>query len=419
MRMLGATPDGSYRIERGNHTVVVGIIDTGVDGRHPDIAPNFDAALSRNFVTDIPKDSAGGMLDGPCEHPTCRDPVDEDDNGHGTHVASTIGSPLNGIGIGGVAPGVTLVNLRAGQDSGYFFLQPTIDAITYAADTGVDVVNMSVYTDPWLFNCPSNKADSAAEQAEQRTIAEATQRAVSYARARGVTLVAAAGNESVDLGDPKTDGMSPDYPPASARGRQIDNSCLVMPAEADGVVAVSSVGPSGRLAFYSDYGIERVTVSAPGGDNREFYGTPRYDAPQTRILAAMPAAVGRTAGTIDAKGNPTVPLVVRDGSGGTSSYYQYLQGTSMATPHVTGVAALIVSRFGVPDKVHGGLTFSPDLVTRLLTSSATPTSCPQVNPFVYGDPALALYHPRCVGQRLFNGFFGAGVVNALRAVTAP
>ena len=55
----------------------------------------------------------------------CIDPVDEDDDGHGTHVASTIASPINGLGIAGVAPDVTLVNIRAGQDSGYFFLQPT------------------------------------------------------------------------------------------------------------------------------------------------------------------------------------------------------------------------------------------------------------------------------------------------------
>ena len=53
----------------------------------------------------------------------------------------------------GVAPNVRLVNLRAGQDSGYFFLQPSVDALTFAADHGVDVVNMSYFIDPWLYNC--------------------------------------------------------------------------------------------------------------------------------------------------------------------------------------------------------------------------------------------------------------------------
>ena len=67
---------------------------------------------------------------------------------------------INGLGIAGVAPSVDIVNLRAGQDSGYFFLQPTVDALTYAGDHGIDVVNMSFYIDPWLYNCAANPADS-------------------------------------------------------------------------------------------------------------------------------------------------------------------------------------------------------------------------------------------------------------------
>ena len=82
------------------------------------------------------------------------------------------------VGIAGVAPKVELVNLRAGQDSGYFFLQPTLDALTYAGDNGIDVVNMSFYIDPWLYNCRANPADSPAEQAQQRSIIDATQRAL-------------------------------------------------------------------------------------------------------------------------------------------------------------------------------------------------------------------------------------------------
>src|ERR671922_59941 len=80
------------------------------------------------------------------------------------------GSTGDGGGMAGVAPNVKLVNIRAGQDSGYFFLQPSVDALTYAADIGVDVVNMSYYIDPWLFNCRNNPADSPEAQAEQRTI---------------------------------------------------------------------------------------------------------------------------------------------------------------------------------------------------------------------------------------------------------
>ena len=76
---------------------------------------------------------------------------------------------------------MSLVNLRAGQDSGYFFLFETLEALMYAADNGIDVVNMSFFTDPWLFNCRDNPLDTPAEQAEQRTVIDASNNALDYA----------------------------------------------------------------------------------------------------------------------------------------------------------------------------------------------------------------------------------------------
>ena len=70
MQLIGATPTGSYAHDQGSHAVRVGIMDTGVDGKHPDIAPNFDRFLSRNFTVD---NSEPGIDDGPCEHPSCVD----------------------------------------------------------------------------------------------------------------------------------------------------------------------------------------------------------------------------------------------------------------------------------------------------------------------------------------------------------
>ncbi|MDQ3870427.1 MAG: S8 family serine peptidase, partial [Chloroflexota bacterium] len=185
-------------------------MDTGIDASHPDIAPNLNVQLSRNFTVDIP------LIDGPCEEEPdglCEDPPTVDEDGHGTHVAGIVAAPINGLGVSGVAPNVTLVNIRAGQDSGFFFLQPTLDAWTYAADVGIDVVNMSFYTDPWLYNCLNNPADSPAAQAEQALIIEASNRALDYAWSRGVTLIAAAGNSATDLGRPTFDDTSPDFPP--------------------------------------------------------------------------------------------------------------------------------------------------------------------------------------------------------------
>jgi subtilisin family serine protease len=412
MRMMHATPQGSYGVTRGTHAVRVGIIDTGIDGSHPDIAPNFDAALSRNFTMDDP------VVDGACETDpdgSCEDPADVDEDGHGTHVAGTIAAPLNGVGIGGVAPGVELVNLRAGQDSGYFFLGPTLDALTYAGDNGIDVVNMSFYIDPWLFNCAANPADSPDEQREQQLIVTATQRALDYARARGVTLVAAEGNGNTDLGKPTVDGSSPDYPPDGERERTIDNGCLSMPTEGDGVIGVTAVGPSERKAYYSDYGVEQADVSAPGGDRRDFSGTPQYLSPENTILAPYPEALARAAGEIDGNGQPTTPFVVADCSSGPCSYYQYLQGTSMAAPHATGVAALIVARYGTRDKVNGGLTLAPEAVERVLKRTASDRPCPEQNPFDYPDLDDA-YTALCEGDASFNGFYGEGIVDALAAV---
>ena len=436
MAMIGATPTGSYARRPGTHDVRVGIIDTGVDGSHPDIAPNLNRELSRNFTVDNP---LPGIDDGPCEVPSCKDRADVDDRGHGTHVAGTIGAALNGLGVGGVAPGVELVNIRAGQDSGFFLLQPTVDALTHAGDNGIDVVNMSFYVDPWLFNCTANPADSAEQQQEQRTIIQATQRAVDYARARGVTLVTAAGNESSDLGSPPPDASSPDFPAGAAHERTIDNAtCLSMPSEAEGVVTVSSVGPVNtavsphpRKAFYSNYGTEQTTVAAPGGDSREFFGTPQYNAPQNRILNAYPRNVAEDCGEIDATGVPTgqttcasnalpdgttraIPLV-RDCHQGTCGLYQWIQGTSMAAPHAAGVAAVVVAAGGRPDRAHGGLTLDPDLVEQTLRRTATDTPCPPAEPFVYPEPASAGIDATCVGSPGFNGFYGDGIVNALRA----
>ncbi len=308
MAMIHATPSGSYGVELGDPGVLVGVLDTGIDGSHPDIAPNFDAALSRNFTVDIP------LVDGPCAAEpdgSCTDPANVDENGHGTHVAGTIASPLNGFGMAGVAPNVRLVNLRAGQDSGYFFLQPSVDALTFAGDHGVDVVNMSYFIDPWLYNCTGNPADSATAQLEQRTIIEATTRALNYARSKGVTLIAAAGNQHTDLDNPTIDTISPDFPPGAEYTRAVDNSCLTLPTEGPNVVSVGSVGPSTMKADYSNWGAEGVDVSAPGGYFRDLLGTPQHRTVATQILGPYPLNVAQADGVLNPDGTPNTPFVVR------------------------------------------------------------------------------------------------------------
>jgi lantibiotic leader peptide-processing serine protease len=310
------------------------------------------------------------------------------------------------------------VNLRAGQDSGFFFLQETVDALTYAGDNGIDVVNMSFFTDPWLFNCVDHPDDTPEEQAQQATIIEATQRAIDYAIGHGVTPVAALGNEHTDLGNPTLDETSPDFPPDTAKSREIDNSCITVPTETEGVISVSSLGPSHAKSDFSNYGIEQTDVSAPGGWFRDFFGTDHHRVPENMILNAYPEALAIENGQVDENGEPIDPFVRRDCLGDVCAYYQFIQGTSMASPHAVGVVALIVSQFGVADSVHGGLTLDPKIVENVLFRTAQNWPCP--------DPPLVSYvnvgRPEswdalCVGTRDFNGFYGNGIVDALKAVS--
>jgi subtilisin family serine protease len=411
--------DLARQVNAGDRGVSVGILDTGVDASHPDISPNFSWGLSRNFAPDIPE------VDGPCEVASCLDPVGVDDGGHGTHVAGTIGAAANGIGVSGVAPKVSLVELKGGQDSGFFFLEPVVNALTYAGDAGIDVVNMSFFVDPWLFNCTANPADSPEAQAQQRTIITGMNRALRYAHRHGVTLVAALGNQNENLGSPVPDTISPDYPPGNEYTRTIDNAtCTSLPTEGPHVIAVSAIGPSTKKSDFSNYGTEQISVAAPGGWFRDGFGTPTFRTNGNLILSTFPKSVLQADGQVDADGN-IVPgnegTVFKDcTAAGVCGYYIYLQGTSMASPHAAGVAALIVSRFGHRDPDHRGtLTLDPDRVESVLLRTAAEHACPNPPLQSYANEGRPpAYDALCTGTPRFNGFYGFGIVDAYAAVTA-
>ena len=425
MDMINASQ--AHQVNAGDKRVTVGVMDTGVQGNHPDLAANFDPKKSRNFTTDIE------AVDGACEYAGCVDPANVDDNGHGTHVAGTIGAALNGRGLSGVAPDVTLVNVRAGQDSGYFFLGPVTDALTYSGDIGIDVVNMSFYVDPWLYNCRGGAPeDSEPAAADQEIIIAAMTRALNYANARGVTLVGALGNNHEDLSNPRTDFSSPDYDnPAydwdnAAYPRTIDNdTCLDLPVEGPDVIGVSALGPSGKKSDFSNYATDlssgEIEVSAPGGWFRDGFGTPEYRTNGNLILSTAPLHVLQAEGAVDESGNVTpageAAGVMKDCAKGTCGYYQYLQGTSMASPHAAGVAALAVSAHGTTDEGKRGLTMAPDAVRDVLMKTATNHACPPGGVQQYtNEGRSAEFTATCVGNEDHNGFYGAGIVNALGVV---
>jgi lantibiotic leader peptide-processing serine protease len=371
------TPE-AHSITGGSPSVLVGDIDTGIDFNHPDLTANIDVANSANCVSGAPVPGTAA----------------QDDNGHGTHTAGTIAAASNGIGIVGVAPNVKIAGIKAGNAAGFFFPEAVVCAFMWAATHNVDVTNNSYFADPWLFNCKNDP--------EQRAIWKAESRAIQFAEQSGVTVVAADGNQSEDLAHPTRDQTSPDN--TAPIDRTVTNACAVVPVEVSGVIGVSAVGnrlqdasdpASGYLkSFYSSFGVGLTQVTAPGGDS---------------IFGVTPAATnGRVLSTYPSN-RPCVRQILE----GTTKYC-YLQGTSMASPHAAGVAALIISKFG---------HMAPSKVAARLGQSADPQACPATlptQPIAYLS-ILGLDDEQvqaCQGGKGSNSWYGKGQVNALTAVTS-
>ncbi len=323
--------------QAGARSVDVGILDSGIDGRHPDFlldtgGTNVDCARGRNSVSFLPSGPGAGTPD-PCT----------DNQFHGTHVAGTVAAQANGAGIVGVAPNVTLVPVKTCDASGYCYASAVVDGITYSGDQQFDVINMSFFVDDnefqesTEFKCRSDETQNAFRQAVER--------AIQYARSRGVTPVAALGNSDQDLAHP-----------VDENGQPISNECEVVPAETKGVIGTASVGRQSEKARYSNYGTGVTDVTAPGGNGST--GDCR-----TTILSTLPGGA-----------------------------YGCIQGTSMASPHAAGVAALIVSQFGRLD-ADGDVKLSPTTVEQYLQSTAVD-----------------------IGLEGYDECFGNGRIDALRAV---
>lgn len=345
--------DQAHKINDGSQDVTVGVIDTGVDDTHPDLAPNFSKEQSANCVGGVADTTEGAW----------RPYADGSD--HGTHVAGTIAAPRNGIGVSGVAPGVKIAGIKVSEPgTSLFYTEAVVCGFMFAAEKGIEVTNNSYYVDPYLFNC---KTDD-----DQKALVEAIGRATKYAERKGTLHVASAGNSNQDLAaDSLLDDTSPnDTTPVP---RTIDPKvCLDLPTQLPGVVTVSATGDKGLRSYYSSYGLGVVDVAAPGGD--------KWQVPAT------PDANGRVLSTIPGGG------------------YGYKQGTSMAAPHVAGVAALLKS-------AHPGA--SPSQIQAMLKGQATKTDCPTQ---IYDNTGTLINATTCQAKWGQTGYYGYGVVDALKAV---
>ena len=366
--------------------VVVGDIDTGVDITHPDIAPNLDLARSCSFIyshdpTALPVE----MANGDCANKAAV----QDYSGHGTHTASNIAAPINGIGIAGVAPAATLVAIKVCTSMGFCFADSVTAGLRYAGDLRLDVVNMSLFADPYLYYCGND--------AQQRALYQSLKDAAKYAQQRGVLIIAAAGNEADDIAHPTIDPISPDWPPDAAVLRTVNRNCKRAPTQLPGVVAVSATGPVGvpgytmNIASYSNVGMGQVAVAAPGGDYFAATGTV-----QDAVLGAWSSTDD---GLYDFYSSLPYPgLTATDGG----ARYIFITGTSMAAPHATGVAALIIEQHP---------NWSPGAVAAALQASAAAMACPpNWQPLFPGDLRL-----KCYGGGGRTSFFGHGMVDAVAA----
>lgn len=312
--------------------VLVGVVDSGIDITNPDLAGQVDAAASVGCTTNgVPNTAQSAWV------PTTSD--------HGTHVAGTIAAADNGAGVVGVAPGAKLASVKVVSDDGFIYPEYAICGFMWSATHGIDVANHSYYVDPWQFWCT--------DAADQKAGLEAVRRAVEYSTDQGVLNVAAAGNSDYDLANKTIDTDSPnDTTPVP--DRPINAGCLDIPTEVEGVVSVASLAltpSSGAISksSFSNYGRDKIDVAAPGSG----------------IWSTITA---NAAGDI----------------------YGSKNGTSMASPHVAGVAALLAAT---------NPSATPAQLEQLLKSQATPLACPT------GDA-------RCAEPR---DFYGAGMVNAAAA----
>ncbi len=273
----------------------VAVLDTGFDLDHPDLAPNINMALSKDFTGQGLQYSIADTFS------------------HGSHTAGTVAAADNGFGVIGVAPQAELVLGKVLFDEGFGTFEDVLEGLVYAAGPAdADVISMSLGAVIPKVGDPNDPELDTPEKVA--AVKHAFNRVSNYAYRHGATVIASAGNDALD--------------------RDADDSYIVLPADAQNVLQISATAPVGwataptttfldNRASYTNYGRSAIDFAAPGGD---FV----YPGNENCTVATLI----RPCWVFD--------LVFSTGNNG----WFWAAGTSMAAPHAAGVAALIVGKAG-------------------------------------------------------------------------
>lgn len=442
----------------GSADVLVGVADTGLDYTHSDLAqkvawvkdflPMEDPPLCETFFGASEAD-AQAFAGAPA--------VDLDFNGHGSWIGGDIAGRLQGTGVNGIAPGVSLVALKISGWCGSAYISTIMASMYYAANAGIDVYSIS-------FGGYLDRSDP-----DQDLIYRQEAAAANYAAHKGTLIVAASGNEHTRLGTGgkvlshgsltgppggldlfglwETPGGLPGVVAVSSTGN-IVNLPSAVACPADALAAGNQtwckpltdahqsfgIGKMDQLAYYSNYG-PRIDLAAPGGarkfnlpaqDHGGCEGWPWCGFGSILGGSSDPADgfnVWEDFSTISNWAVADIPCVFFVGLFGFDDFecYDSIQGTSMATPHVSAAAALVATAYPTQAR------HKPSTILKLLKATAsrhntqwnaTPPVSATDTSAMDSNGTLCTFGWCHLGGKAIpdSEAYGAGVVNANRAI---